>query len=259
MGRKDTERNTIRAVRQLYQEPDIRGHFGNPDRHGAGPGCPWEVELVRTHVPAGGHILVVGCGGGEESFAFAAVGYTVTGVDIVPEFIEGARRHAVAKGLANRTAFELVDGFEWPVSDGSCDGVSMLRNFLTYLPSRAIRRAVFTESVRVLAPGGAVLMECPDRTHPGRRQPAPAWEPDRPDSPALLAEWGLAGEPGVAAKPHHPCRGDANAHTLVPIYEGDPREVWEEVESCDLRVVRLQREEDHAARNPTFTMVAFRD
>lgn len=143
---------TIRTVRQLYQEPDILRHFGNPDRHGEGPGCAWELELARSHVRAGGRILVVGCGGGEESFAFAAAGYAVTGVDIVPEFIQEARRHAVAKGLAERVAFEVVDGFRWPVADGSCDGVSMLRNFLTYLPSRPIRSTVFRECVRVLAP-----------------------------------------------------------------------------------------------------------
>jgi len=255
---KSSERATIRAVRQLYREPDILRHFGDPDRHG-GRGCEWELELARSYVRAGGHILVVGCGGGEESLAFAEAGCTVTGVDIVPEFIEGARRHAVAKGLAERTRFELVEGFEWPVADGSCDGVSMLRNFLSYLPSRAMRHAVFTECVRVLAPGGAALIECGDRTHPGRLQPPPSWEPDRPDDPMLLAEWGLSDEPGVTARPHHPCKGDANARTLVPTYDGDPREVWAEVGACGLRVVRVYLEEDAAARNPTFTMVAFRD
>lgn len=59
--------------------------------------------------------------------------------------------------------------------------------------------------------------------------------------------------------PHHPCSGIANARTLVPTYDGDPREVWAEVESSGLRVIRLCLEEDAAARNPTFTMVAVKD
>ena len=177
---RSQEQITLEAMRALYTEPDIQSHFGNPDRNiDRKDLCDWELSLLREYVDEHAHILDVGCAGGQEAFAFLRAGYRVTGIDIVPEFIDAARRLARDTGFEGRARFELVQGFDWPVDDEVVDGVCMMTNFLMHLPTREIRGRVFQECYRVLRPGGAVMMEGPDRTHPGRHLERPSWEPER--------------------------------------------------------------------------------
>ena len=264
MKRRDKEpieRITIERARALYREPDVLAHYSNPDRNVDNESfCRRELAMLRDHVRDNGHVLVVGCAGGQESFAFLRAGYTVTGVDIVPEFIEAARRHAKEKGFENQARFEVVDGFEWPVDDASCDAVSMLANFLIYLPSRAMRTAVFTECMRVLKRGGVALMEDEDRTHPSlKMRRKPDWEPDRSEDAEKKAEWNLKDEPGAFVAPGHPCSGHKNAKTLVPRYLADPRELWAEVEESGLRVIRVQTEQSPTEEGASVVIVAVKD
>lgn len=56
---------------------------------------------------AGKHVLDLGCGSGEVSLIAASLGARVTGVDIVPEMIDIARREAARAGLSARTTFRV--------------------------------------------------------------------------------------------------------------------------------------------------------
>ncbi len=58
----------------------------------------------------------------------------------------------------------------------------------------------------------------------------------------MKREWGLTNEPGAVAKPGHPCAGHKNTGTLVPGYEVDPLEIWNEAESSGLRIVKVERD-----------------
>ncbi|MDD5529427.1 MAG: class I SAM-dependent methyltransferase [bacterium] len=257
---KTFDRIMIERARTLYQEPDILAHFSNPDRNINRKGlCAWELSLCKEYIQENGHILVIGCAGGQESFVFLRAGYQVTGVDIVPEFIEAARKQANKKGFKNSARFELVNDFQWPVRDGTCDAVSMLANFLTYLPSRDIRKTVFKECFRVLKPGGVVMMQGADRTHPNINLKRPKWEPKRIENLKKKQEWNLMKEKGVEVKLYHPCKGDVNAKTLVPNYSVDPREIWKEVEKCNLRIIRFQGEQNPESRFAFVTLVAVKD
>jgi len=259
-SKKSLTKITIELARSQYQEPDILAHFSNPDRNADNPElCHWELSLLKDHGRDGGHILVVGCAGGQESFPFLKAGYQVTGIDIVPEFIQFAREHAKRKGFEDRARFEVVDDFHWPVGDGTCDMVCMMTGFLAYLPARFIRKIVFSECFRVLAPGGVVMMSGPDRTHPATKLERPTWEPKDPEDLEKKSEWGLTDEPGVVVKPGHPCKGDVNAKTIVPEYEADPREFWDEVESCGLRVIRIQMVQEPNDPWPDVALVAAKD
>ena len=262
MKLEDIERQrkiVIERTKLLYREPDILAHYCDPDRDFAGGEKPHARSMAEKYVRRCGHILVVGCAGGLEAFWFTEDGFTVTGVDIVPELIEAARGHAKRKGYENRVRFELVGGFQWPVEDETCDGVCMMQNLLMHLPSRDIRKAVFTECFRVLGSGGVAMMQAPDRTHPGPNLTRPEWEPDNPEDFEKKAEWGLQDEPGVSVDRKHVCKGDANAKTLYPRFEADPNELREEVESCGFRVLRVQCDEDHKTRWPTVIVVARKD
>ena len=103
------------------------------------------------------------------------------------------------------------------------------------------------------------MMEGHDRTHPANKLAKPPWEPEHPEDLEKKARWNLTYEPGVVVARYHVCQGDVNPKTTVPWYFGDPREIWEEVESCGLRVIRVQCEQGFEARWPSFTLVAVRD
>jgi SAM-dependent methyltransferase len=256
---RSADRIAIEQARRVYQEGDVLAHFANPDRHGAAAGW-WGIANMGEYAPEGGHVLVVGCAGGMESFALLRAGFRVTGVDIVPEFIEAARRQAEAKGFADRARFETVDGFSWPVADASCDAVTMLANMMSYLPTGDIRRQVFRECFRVLKDTGAVLLDCNDRTNPAwRTYTPPEWEPDRSEDVRQKAEWRLTEAPGVSVKPGHPCKGDQNTEAVCPTYEMDPREAWAEIESAGLFVHSVMRSRPQEAKPWRAYIIATKD
>jgi len=260
VGAGKTERQVVESLRSLYREPEIRGHFSNPYRNvGRTDFGKMQMRLASDFIANKGHILEVGCGGGQETFLLLEAGYRVTGIDLVPEFIEAVRAEAARRGLTSRCSFHVVDGFSWPLADSSCDAVWMMTNFLDNLPSRAIRKTVFSECRRVLAPGGVALMQGHDRTHPGTRLPKPDWAPPASGDPALEAEWLLTGEPGVVVNKGHVCRGDANARTPHATYTPSPRETWDEVSGCGLRVVRIEGTREADERTPDFILVAVKD
>jgi SAM-dependent methyltransferase len=243
----DTERTTIEQIRAAYQEPDVCAHYSKPDRNVMEPSTPdnwWAVLAMKDIVEQGGRVLVLGCAGGQEAFAIVRAGYHVHGLDLVPEFIDAARSYAKSRCVEDRARFELVDGYAWPVEDASFDAVTWLANGLSNLPTRDIRMTVFRECNRVLVPGGVAFFDCDDRTRPGREsETPPPWEPDRSEDLSRKAAWGLLDEPGAIVAPNHPCKGHVNTKILYPRYEADPREVWDEIEACGLRVFRLERGE----------------
>jgi SAM-dependent methyltransferase len=65
---------------------------------------PFVEQWARS---LGGPLLDVACGTGRMAINLAALGYQVTGVDIVPEMIERARRKAAGRGVS----------IEWVVAD----------------------------------------------------------------------------------------------------------------------------------------------
>ena len=89
--------------------------------------APWyKHHLVQTWLPeltgvpakleAGGTVLDVGCGRGLAAITIAKAfpKARVSGYDIHPGSIEGAREHAEAEGVGDRVTFEVADGAELP-------------------------------------------------------------------------------------------------------------------------------------------------
>lgn len=66
-------------------------------------------DLLAAHGVAGKRVLDLGSGSGEVSLVAARLGATVTGLDIVPEMVEIARREAERQGVADRVAFKVHD------------------------------------------------------------------------------------------------------------------------------------------------------
>jgi ubiquinone/menaquinone biosynthesis C-methylase UbiE len=80
-----------------------------------------ELLADAADLQAGWEVLDVACGNGNATLAAARSGAHVTGIDYVPELLEGGRERAVAEGLD--VEFRLGDTEDLPVPDGYFDAV----------------------------------------------------------------------------------------------------------------------------------------
>lgn len=136
-----------------------------------------DLEVYVGLAPAGGAILELGAGTGRLTFALAAQGFTVTGVEIAPAMLAQAqaRRAALPADLAGRidlrrgdmTALDLKQTFDLVV----CPYFT-----LAHVPAGAAWRNTFAVAARHLRSGGRAAFHLPRLDL--MRLPAPP--PDRP-------------------------------------------------------------------------------
>lgn len=110
--------------------------------------------LLAEHVPATGHVLVLGAGGGMElkAFAEAQPGWRFTGVDPAPEMLSLAAR--TLGPLADRAA--LIQGYIDDAPDVACDGATCLLTL--HFLSLEERRATLRSLKRRLKPGAPLVI-----------------------------------------------------------------------------------------------------
>jgi ubiquinone/menaquinone biosynthesis C-methylase UbiE len=109
--------------------------------------------LEMSGVGAQDTVLDVACGPGLVATAFAAKGKQVTGIDLTPAMIERAREIQEEKGLTNMS-WQIGTVLPLPFTDAAFSLVITRYSFHHFLEPQA----VFTEMVRVCAPGGRVLV-----------------------------------------------------------------------------------------------------
>jgi SAM-dependent methyltransferase len=110
-------------------------------------------------------VLDVGCGTGQWSVHWAALGCKVTGVDFDAQFIERAR---LRPELARAGAFcgVVADAARLPPDIGQYDVVTLnwlLEHVLDW-------RAVLDGAARTVAPGGILILHTTNRYHPLQRE-----------------------------------------------------------------------------------------
>jgi len=118
----------------------------------------WEVErvLVSRFIPRDSKILEMGCGAGRATIPLKKMGHDITGIDIVPRMIEGARHNARESSL--QIDFAVMDASETGFEDGSFDAVLFLYNGIESVPGDPKRQKVINEAYRILKDGGVFLL-----------------------------------------------------------------------------------------------------
>jgi len=146
-------RSDAAAVAGAFYAPDELATLPQPAVALAlGVGHPVRHAALRK----GEVVLDLGCGAGIDTLLAArSVGPEghVIGLDMTPEMVERARRHAAEAGLANVDVRQAVME-EIPLPDASVDVV--ISNGVLNLSTRKSR--VLAEVLRVLRPGGRVCI-----------------------------------------------------------------------------------------------------
>jgi arsenite methyltransferase len=151
-GGGDSPKDLVRLGRTMgYAEKDLAVV---PEGTNLGLGCGNPTALAS--LKRGETVLDLGSGAGFDCFLAAKeVGPDgrVIGVDMTPDMVERARRAAKAGGYRN-VEFRLGEIEALPVPDNSVDAV--ISNCVLNLSPR--RDRVFAEVMRVLKPGGRVMI-----------------------------------------------------------------------------------------------------
>jgi arsenite methyltransferase len=153
---KETVRRAYRDV--VGKASRVAERLYDPDQlHLVPPGAVEQALGVGNPIRAatlnpGETVIDLGCGGGIDTIlAACAVGATgkAIGLDMLPEMLAVASRHATESGVAN---VEWMHGYleEIPLPDASVDVV--ISNGVVNLSPRKSR--VFAEIHRILRPGG---------------------------------------------------------------------------------------------------------
>lgn len=118
----------------------------------AAPELAGALSVIRP--PRGSRALDIGCGTGSDAVFMAALGLSVTGVDLSLTALELAEQRARTAGV--EVQWLAGDALSLPVASGSID-LATDRGCLHHIPD-ADRPRYASEVFRVLRPGGLVLL-----------------------------------------------------------------------------------------------------
>ncbi|MEV7524574.1 class I SAM-dependent methyltransferase [Streptomyces sp. NPDC091371] len=114
-------------------------------------------RLLTDALGPGPHtVLDNACGIGTQALGLAALGHRVTGTDLSPVSAARAGREAARRGLDLPVA--AADMRALPFADASFDAVVCADNALPHLLTATDVRAALAETLRVLRPGGLLLL-----------------------------------------------------------------------------------------------------
>lgn len=151
MESSDRSREWRRQVVVGYETP------GELDRWTRAFRAGWtaaERRLVERVLHGPCRVLVVGSGGGRELVALRTMGHEGVGIEVSRGLVLGSRREAASLG----DSVVLADMARLPFAPGSFGAVLMFNQVLGHAASRADRVSALAEALRVLEPGGAVLL-----------------------------------------------------------------------------------------------------
>jgi SAM-dependent methyltransferase len=153
------EAREIDRIRTVYAERECsaRRHpaIWEADRRLVDDRLRWVLPLRRSFAPPpNGRLLDIGCGDGGELTRWVAAGWQspcLAGTELIP--VRLARARAACPGAEVRE----VDGPSLPFPDGAFDAATATMVFSSILDA-GVRKALFGEMLRVVRPGGIILV-----------------------------------------------------------------------------------------------------
>ncbi|MEK6805803.1 MAG: class I SAM-dependent methyltransferase [Pseudomonadota bacterium] len=119
-------------------------------------------------VPAGAHLLEVGCGTGRFLLTAFEAGFRCEGLDPSPDMLELVRGKLGKR--ATEVTLRLGEGAQLPYTDGAFDFTYSIR-VLNQVGRADYALAMVRDLLRVVRPGGLVLIEFANRWRPHRGGP----------------------------------------------------------------------------------------
>lgn len=146
----------LTPYRAQFNHDAMRHTFLDTDRF-----YRWAALVDRLHPVAGARFFASGCGMGGSLLAYRDAGAaTVTGVEVDPLYIRLAGLRV--EGLAGAAVVGIDPELPLPFPDGSFDLIESM-DVMEHVPDA---RTYLAELVRVLAPGGMILVVTPNRLWP---------------------------------------------------------------------------------------------
>lgn len=135
-----------------------------------------QVDFViqKLHLKCGERILDLACGFGRHSLELARRGFSVTGIDITPSYIQFAKEEAQKEGLdADFLCCDIREvrfSYEFDVVLNMADGA------IGYLENDTENQKIFTSLSNALKPGGKHFMDIMNGSYADSHFPCKLWE-----------------------------------------------------------------------------------
>ncbi len=118
-------------------------------------------DLLTAHSPAARSLLEIGCGTGAHAAELAALGYSVTGIDLSEGMLGAAdiRKSSLRAEVSARLSFAHGDARTVRLGE-AFDAVISLFHVMSYQTTNEDLAAAFTTVREHLAPGGVFIFDC---------------------------------------------------------------------------------------------------
>ncbi len=141
----------VEFSRQTYAGSDQVKYFGSPEILSRGL-MPMEQALLARINLTRGKVLVLGLGGGREAIPLARMGFTVTGVDFIPELVKLAEDNAAKQGV--QLEAQVGELTQLTLPPAAYDLVWLSDRMYSCIPTKKRRLAMLRKMHQALKPGG---------------------------------------------------------------------------------------------------------
>ncbi len=141
----------VEFSRQTYERQNNLACWSSPDLVDQGL-TAGENKLLSYLPSCQGKLLLLGVGGGREAIPLAKCGFTVTGVDYIPEMIDNAKQNVAKHGLTINGLVQEISRLE--LDSSTYDVVWLSAAMYSSVPTRQRRIRMLQRIYRALKPGG---------------------------------------------------------------------------------------------------------